>query len=134
MNDLVTIDLKEFGIIKQKAGEPMLTANAEVELKKVLDLRKFAEELYDFVQNKLGEAMDAHKVKKIIAGEIVVHYGYHGERYEVNKERVDSRFTKEVIWVKPNATEIDKYVEEKGELPEGVNLKERNAKASISER
>ena len=130
-DDIITIDKSKIELIKVKAGELALTKGAEAELRKVLEFRKLAEEIYDYVQDKLGQVMNERKIKKVIAGNIVVRYGYHGERYQI-REGTDEKYTKEVVYTKPNAETIDEFVESNGELPEGVVLKERNAKASIS--
>ena len=130
-DDIITIDKSKLLLSRDKAGELVLKKDAEAELRKVLELKKFAESLYDWVQDKLGQAMNERKIKKVIAGNIVVRYGYHGERYQI-REGTDEKYTKEVVYTKPNAETIDEFVESNGELPEGVVLKERNAKASIS--
>ena len=130
-NNIITIDKSKIELIKEKAGEITLTADAETELRKVLEFKKLAEDLYDFVQAKLGILMDEQKLKKIVAGDVVIRYSFHGERFSVG-EATPEQFTKKVEYLKANTEEIDKYVDEKGELPSGVILKDRAAKASIS--
>ena len=136
MNDLdkpITINPQAIILARDKAGDLTLTQEAEVELRKVLEFKKLAEDVYDFVQAKLGQAMDEQKLKKIVSGNIVVRYSTFGERYQVD-ESTNEKYTKEVVYRKANSAEIDKVIEETGELPEGVKLKERSSKATISYR
>lgn len=136
MNDLdkpITINPQAIILARDKAGNLALTQEAEVELRKVLEFKKLAEDVYDFVQAKLGDAMNEQKLKKIVSGNIVVRYSTFGERYIVS-EGTDEKYTKEVTYRKANADEIDKAIQETGELPEGVKLKDRSSKATISYR
>lgn len=136
MNDLdkpITINPQAIILARDKAGDLTLTQEAEVELRKVLEFKKLAEEIYDHVQAKLGQAMDEQKLKKIVSGNIVVRYSTFGERYSVD-ESTDEKYTKPVSYIKADSAAIDKAIEETGELPTGVRLKERSSKATISYR
>ena len=75
--------------------------------------------------------MNERKIKKVIAGNIVVRYGYHGERFEI-REDTPEEYTKEIVYRKANSQKIDDYIAQHNELPAGIRLKDRNAKASIS--
>lgn len=136
MNDIITIDKKSIVLAKDEGGNLTFTPQAKVEIEKILYVKKLIEEIYSQVQDKLTEEMNKQKIKKIVAGNIIVSKRFYGERYQIDdKESVDEKFTKVVEWVKPDAEAIEKYVEENtGELPEGISLKARSEKASISER
>lgn len=131
----ITINPKAIVLMKDQAGELTLTVEAKTELEKILYVKKLIEDVYESVREKLTEEMNKVNIKKIVAGNIVVSKRFYGERYQIDdKDSVDEKFTKVVEWVKPNADEIEKYVEEKGELPANVSLKPRSEKASITER
>ena len=132
-DSIITINKEAIILSRDQAGDIILTQEAEGELRKVLEFKKLAEEVYEWVQDKLSEAMSQQKIKKIVSGNLVVSQRLFGERYAI-QESTEETYTKEVAYKKANAEEIDKYVENHGDLPEGVTLKERSLKATISTR
>ena len=135
MTDIIQINTNEIILAQDGAGNLTLTPQAKNEIEKILTVKKLIEDIYDSVQEKLMEEMNKANLKKIVAGNIVVSKRFYGERYQIdNKYNVDEKFTKVVEWVKPDAEAIEKYVEENGELPSSISLKERSEKATITER
>ena len=105
------------------------------ELEKILYVKKLIEDVYEQVQEKLTEEMNKANIKKIVAGNIVVSKRFFGERWEItDKDNIEEKFTKIVTYVKPNADEITRYIEENNDLPKGISLKARSEKATITER
>lgn len=128
--EIITIDLNALILTKDKAGSLTLTPDATQELVKILTVKKKIEELYEYVQWILSQNMAANKLKKIVSDNIVVRNSMYGEKYIITEE-TEPQFTKKVEHIKPNSETIDKYVDEKAELPPGVTLKERLPKATI---
>lgn len=135
MNDVITIDPNALVLARDNSGDLTLTAEARHELQKVLDFKKLADEVYAYVEQKLGDAMDEAGLKKLVAGNVTVSRRLTGERFEiVNKNQVGESFIKKVVYVRPDADAIEKFVEETGQVPAGVAVKERNKKTTLAER
>jgi len=133
-NDIITLNVPEILLLK-KGKDITLTVQAKEELEKILYFKKLIEDIYESVQDKLSIEFEKSKLKKVVAGNIVISKRFYGERYAIlNKEDVDIEYTKVVKWVKPDAEKIEKYLTEKNELPRGVSLKERAEKVSITKR
>lgn len=133
MNDIVTINTKALILARDKAGELTLTPEAGKEIEKILYVRDLITQVYEFVQDKLTEEMNKQGLQKIKCGKISVVKRYYGNKFEITDQgKTDNRFKKEFVYTKPNAEEIEKFIEETGELPAGIIHKERNEKATIS--
>ena len=134
MNDIITISIPE--VILLKTGKDItLTVQAKEELEKILYFRKLIEDIYSSVQDKLSLEFEKSKLKKVVAGNIVISKRFYGERYAIlDKDNVDPECTKVVEWVKPDGEKIGKFLQEKNELPKGISLKERSEKVSIIRR
>lgn len=130
-NDLITINKKALIFAKDEAGKILITPQAEAEIIKILEAQKLIEDILDYTKELLSRGMTEAHLKKVVGEKIVVSNRLYGERYAIT-ELTDGQFTKEVKYLKPDANAIDAYVEKTGSLPEEVNLKERNPKASIS--
>ena len=137
MNDIVTIDLgkldreKPTGLVLAKDGS--LALEAENELNKILDTRDLLDKIIDFVKERLGEEMTARKLIKVKGSSLTVSKRSFGGRYSLG-ENPSVDFTQEVKYNKPNIEAIDAFVAEKGSLPEGINLRDREEKISIVKR
>ena len=135
MNDKPIVINPQAIILLEKGSEITLSVDAKKELEKILYIRKLIEDVYTKVQDKLTDEMNDRKLKKIVAGNIVISKRFFGERWEISdKDNVEEKFTKLITYEKPNADEIQKYIEVKGELPKGISLKERSEKVSILQR
>jgi len=133
-NDIITINIPEVILLK-KGKDITLTVQAKEELEKILYFKKLIEDIYEHVQDKLSIEFEKSKLKKVVAGNIVISKRFYGERYAIlDKENVDKDYTKVVEWVKPDSEKIEKYLTEKNELPKGISLKERSEKVSIIKR
>ena len=132
--DIITINVPE--VILLKTGKDItLTVEAKAELEKILYFKKLIEDIYESVQEKLSQEFEKSKLKKVVAGNIVISKRFYGERYAIlDKENVDKDYTKVVEWVKPDSEKIEAYLAEKNELPKGISLKDRSEKVSILKR
>lgn len=132
-DEIITINTKALIISRDKAGELTLTPEAGKEIEKILFVKALIEDIYAHVQDKLSEEMELRGLQKIKAGKVSVVRRYYGEKFEIrDKDIVDEKFTKEVVWIKANSEEIEKYIQETGEVPTGVGKKDRQEKATIT--
>ena len=137
MNNLVTIDLSKLdkeqptGLVIAKDGS--LALEAENELKKILDTQDLLEKIVEHVKQRLGEEMDKRKLIKVKAGSITITKRYFGTRYKLNSDAKDE-FIAQVVYNKPNVEAIDNYMAINEELPEGIEMREREQKVSILRR
>jgi len=130
MDGIITIDVGSLILTRDKAGELTLTPDATMELAKILEAKKVIEGVYAYVQGILSQKMSDHHIKKIVSDNIVVRNSMYGEKYIVTDE-ADPQFTKTVQHIKPNSETIEKYIDEHGQPPVGVSLKDRLPTATI---
>ena len=135
MNDIITIDPAQLIVAQDSAGEITLTPEARHEIQKIITAKKMIDEVYARVEEVLGSAMEGMGLKKIVAGNIVVSRRLTGDRFEItNPNLVAENYTRKVIYVKPNADNIEAYVAEHGSVPPGIANKIRNSKTTFAER
>lgn len=137
MNDIdlkpIVINPQALVLAKDKAGNFALSAEAGKEIEKILYVKNLIEDIYEYAQQVLTAEMKQANIQKITDGKVSVVRRYYGERFEIkDKDSVDDRFKKEVVYVKPDSLVIEKYLEETGELPKGVSHKDRQETASIT--
>lgn len=128
----LTINPDAIIVLKDKAGNFVFSKEAEIELQKLVDLQNLLEEYMQYVKDTIGNEMDKQHIKKIVGEKLTARKGLYGERYQIDKDITEDKFTKEVTYIKANSDEITKFYEEKGELPKGVSLKARSEKVSIT--
>lgn len=137
MDNLVTIDLgklnreKPTDLIIAKDGS--LALEAENELKKILAIQDLVDRMLDYVKGRLQEEMTARKLIKVKASNLSVSRRVFGSRFQIN-ENTPEEFTELVSYSKPNTTAIESFLESQGVLPEGVSLRNREEKISITKR
>ncbi len=137
MKDLITIDLNKLDKEKPTnlviAKDGSLAKEAEEELRKILDTKELLDKIIDYVKERLGTEMEERKLIKVKAGSITISKRYFGTRYKVNENTPDE-FTEVVAYKKPNIEAIDAFVEVNNEVPQGVELRNREEKVSITRR
>lgn len=130
MDKQIVIDTKILEVAKNKAGELVLTKDAEAELNKILEAKDLIDNILEYVKEKLGEEMEKRSLVKIKTGSLTVSKRFFGTRYQLGMDAPEE-FKYSVVYDKPNIEAIDKYIEVKKELPKGVNLRTREEKVSI---
>jgi hypothetical protein len=134
MDNLVTIDLnkldkdKTTGLVIAKDGS--LALEAENELKKILETRDLLDKIIEYVKERLGQEMGVRKLIKVKGGNLTISKRFFGTRYKLLEGATDD-FKQQVVYDKPNTEAIDNFIAEKGSLPEGIELREREEKVSI---
>ena len=133
--NLIKIDPKEIAIFVEEGGKFLFKPSAEVEFDKLIQaqemLNKAVEDVLEGIK-KAGEKINPD------------FKGVKGEKYNLTKRQYGSRYTykkaktgslgaflKNKNYDYVNAEAVDKYLEELGELPDGVEEKQREYKMSI---
>lgn len=137
MNDLIQIDLgkikkeKTTDLVISKKGE--LAKEAENEIKKILAVQDAVEKMLDYVKEVLGKEMDKRKLVKVKGGIFTISKRFFGSRYKLGLG-AEEDFKQLVSYDKPNIEAIETYQERTGELPKGIEMRDREQKISILKR
>lgn len=131
--DLIVINKQDLILARDEANNILVTPDAEEAIRKVLELKKFAEELFSFMQDKLSQVMEEQKTKKIICGNLVIRNSLYGSRYKLGVG-TEEKFIKKVEYNRIDPEAVDEYIEKEGKLPEGVILADRSKSVSITTR
>ena len=132
---LIKIDPKEIQILAEEGGKFLFKPTAEASLEKLLDTQEMINEAVEGVLKGIKEA--GEKVNpdfKGVKGEkIDLIKRQYGSRYTYKKAKTGSlgAFLKNKNYDYVNAEAVDKYLEELGELPDGITEKDREYKMSI---
>lgn len=132
----VTINPRAIIDIAKKAGDFVFTPEAEVELVKLLKMQKLIEDMLEQVKNQIAKAgISIDKDFKGVIGEKVrTVYRKYGSKYGYRRdqEKKLTEFLKEVSYNKVDSEKVEKYIEEVGELPDGIFTKDRKKQLSIT--
>jgi predicted transcriptional regulator len=133
-NSIITIDTKALVLAKDKAGEIILTQNAEVELVKILEAKKLIDEIISYVEDKLNTEMGKISLKKIVGHNIIVTKRLTGQIYGIEDKTKAKNYLKEVKYDMADSEKIKAQYNKTGKLPTGVFFKDRTESVSIEER
>ena len=135
MSNIVKFDMNVLDLIEKDGDTFLVDPRAEDVLKQWKEFKEAVEATDKIVKEKIIEKMKQLNTVRVEGEGIKISRRYFGDRYELSDKEVAKNLglAKEVVWIKPDAPKIDEYVEEVGELPEGVALKERTESIVISE-
>lgn len=130
MKDIVKIDkaqIVQFASIGEKL---VLKRDAEEALIQLLDLKDYIDTVVEDVKLKIAEHATTvyPDWKGVIGDKLKAIYRTYGDKYETD----NPEFTKQIVSTRIDSARIDSYLEEHGELPDGVREKERIPKLVIS--
>ena len=116
-----------------ESGKLVFKKEAEQELVKLIRLKKIVDEAVEKVKEQIKQAGEKILPNfKGVEGEMVkVIYSYYGAKYEIVDKEKAKGFYQEVVYLKPDTKTIDNYIKTVGELPEGIEVKEREKSLSI---
>ena len=131
----VTFNLNMINLIEKDGEDFLINPKAEEGIIKWLEFKRQIDEVDKIVREKVGENMRKMKCLKVEGDQIVVSRRYFGNKYEIVDRKIADElgFTKVTETVRPDSEEIERYVKDTGELPEGVKLKERTESVIFSE-
>lgn len=123
MKDIVTIDKNEILQYASIGEKLVLTPEADDALCKLLDLKDFIDAVVEDVKSKIVESATSEfpTFKGVVGTKLKAVYRAYGDKYESDNEE----FTKEIISRRTDSKKIEDYINETGELPDGVSEKKQ---------
>jgi len=136
MDNILTVDLSKTRDLALLAGKLVFKKEAEVELLKLLELQTRINEYVEMVKDLILESGEtiAPNFKGVIGEKIRCIARQYGGKYTYAREiePLVLEYLDEVNYLKVNSEKVDKYFKDKGELPEGIIIKDREKKLSIT--
>lgn len=136
MTDIIKVDPKEIDIMKEEGGKLVFKKNAEEHLLRLLMLEDMIEKAIDYAKEKIADAgLEIDPGFKGVKGEHVsATYRNYGAKYDHDwKKRGDLKaFLKKKEYWSVDSEAVETYLDQTGELPEGIFEKDRSKKLSIS--
>ena|SRR3990167_6003498 len=134
MSSIIKFDTLVLDLIEKDGDKFLVDPKAEEALQKWYEFKKAVEEADKIFKDKLIDNMKKLNTVRIEGQSMRVTRRYFGDRYELsNKDSAkELGLAKEVVWIKPDAKAIDTYVEEVGDLPDCVALKDRTESIVMS--
>ena len=127
--------IDDIKLLKAEGGDVVFNPDAEKYLVKLLQVEEVVNEALDYVKNQIGESgKRVHPGFKGFKGGVVDGvYRKYGEKYWYDKSRLDEAmpYLKEITYFKVDSSKVDEYLETVGEMPEGVNEKDRRPQLSL---
>ena len=136
--DLIVISPSEITQFANEGGKLIFKKEAEDSLVKLLNLQKLVEEKIDEVKKAIETAGTAIGLgfKGIIGERTRTTYRLYGEVYGYRIEKLEELkaggFINEKIMYKANSSKVQEYLDTVGELPDGIDLRDRQPQLSIS--
>lgn len=132
--NLITIDTTPMLEIVESGDKFLFDPAAEEALVKWKNFLKAVKEADDMVKRKLSDAMGSLNAIKIEGEGVKVTKRAYGSKYELTDPALalGMGFAEEIKKIQVNTKEIERYVKDTEELPEGVKLRDRTATVSIS--
>lgn len=135
-NQIIKIDLNEIQVLMEDAGTFMFKPGAEESLKKLKAYRDRLDEVEEYIKEKIME--EGRKLnpefKGVIGEEVKVVVRKYGAKYNYdwkNKTACEP-FLKKKEYYSVDGDKVDAYLEEVGEMPEGIIENLREPKVSIN--
>ncbi len=136
-SNIVTVDLANVEMLVEHGKDIFLTPEAEASIVALLDLQERIKEAVDRMKGMIAAAGEAHNPNftSIKGDNVRIQYRQYGGKYAIDVTRVqelptDLYDTK--VSYSPKTKEIDKWTEEHGGLPLGINERERAKTVSIT--
>lgn len=134
---IVTVDLANVEMLVEHGKDIFLTPEAEASIVALLDLQERIKEAVDRMKGMIAAAGEAHNPNftSIKGDRVRVQYRQYGGKYAVDESHLadlPKALYEAKLSYSPNTKEIDKWVDEHGGLPLGINERERAKTVSIS--
>lgn len=128
------LDTKKLDLIVKDGDRFIISKEGEEALVKFLEIKKKIEEAEEKLKELIKKRMDAEKITKVEGENVKIIKRFYGARYKVvDPELVkQTGFGKVKEYVSPDVEKIEIYLEEMGELPEGIEKKEREEQIVIN--
>jgi len=133
--DIITLDKKELIFAKDEAGKFVITGSAEAYIEKLLAAQQLVEDLIEQAKLVIGVEMTKENLIKIQGGRLSILKRFYGERYEVLDRdfALGQGLANEEIKIKVDSKAVEEWIKKhEGQIPEGIKLRDRVKKVSIS--
>lgn len=133
-NDIISVNIKQITLFKEEAGKLFFKPEAEEQLIKLLKLKNLIEKAVEKVKSQIKEAGEKTlgvDFRGVIGDKVRVIKKFYGQKYEIADENLASDFIENVIVKKIKTEEVDEYLKNEGELPAGIEFKDREQSLSI---
>ena len=136
MKEIIKIDMKEMELLAQEGGKFIFKPEAEESILKLHETIVKLQELEDLIKEEIGRVGHGlnPNFKGVIGDKVKCIYRKFGAKYNYDWKNKSScePFLKRKEYFSVDADKVDKYVKEVGEMPEGINLVDREEKLSIT--
>lgn len=131
---IVSFNLNELEVIANNAGDITLTPTAELYLLKWFEFEERFETIKEKIKDRLKAEMEKNNCICIDSEDVRIMRRFFGDKYLITdpNSAVDMGFASLETKVKVDSAEVDRYVKNIGDLPDGIVLKERTMSVVIS--
>lgn len=132
----LTIDTDNLVKLTKNGSQIILEPTAEEAIIKLLEVQHKVESALEELKEQIAEEGIKYdpNFKSVESDNLRIWYRFYGSKYSIDAGRI-GELPKHLYSEKkryyPNAGEVDKYVEEHGELPLAIIERERSKKLSI---
>lgn len=134
--DLIVIDPKEIEVFVEEGGKFLFKPKAEEQLVKLHETILKLQQAEEMIKEKIGEMGKALNpdFKGVKGDKVSCVYRKFGAKYEYDwkNKQACMPFLKEKVYFSVESDKVDKYIEEVGELPEGITESNRESKLTIT--
>lgn len=133
MADL-SITIKEKDLIVKDGDKFLVSKEGEEALERFYELKKKVEEAEKKIKEMIKEKMTSEKITKVEGEKVKIVKRFFGSKYKVKEPELvkQTGFGKVKEYVVPDNEAIEVYLEETGQLPEGIEKNEREEQVVIS--
>lgn len=132
----LTIDTDEIRALAREGDKFIFKKEAEKGILELLEVQKQVNEAVETLKMAIAEA--GCKIDPSFSGvrgeKVNAVFRFYGEKYEYDwtKKEELKPFLNEKTYFKVDSDKVDGYLEQVGELPDGIKLKDRSKKLSLS--
>lgn len=135
----LTIDTDNLAKLAKNGSKIILEPDAEQAIIKLLEAQHQIESALEELKEKIADEGVKYdpNFKSVESDNLRIWYRYYGSKYSIDAGRIEElpeHLYSEKKRYYPNAKEVDKYVEEYGELPLAIIERDRSKKLSIDQK
>lgn len=133
---VLTVDLGEVHRLAETGGKLVFDPRAEAAIVTLLEMQEAIELALTKVKEAIAESGKQYNPNftSVQGDRVKAGYRYYGGKYGIDSSLVDTlspEFYNAHVSYKPNTKAIDKFAEEKGALPLGINKAERSKQLTL---
>ncbi len=133
----IEIDTEKIDVLVNESGNIIFTPDAENAILQLLELQGSIEEAITAAKGEIEKKALAHNknFNSVSSNKLRVGYRVFGNKYRIDESRLDSipkHLYKTEVKFSPISEEIDKYVNEVGSVPLGIEEPERKKQITIT--